>query len=124
MERAPVDIVREFMEAWEACDLLRLLSVVDDEIVFMGTTGPEPGRTFSGKESFVAAVAPLMSPTATIKLRSREMFEGGEAVIVTWETIDSAAQPSHARMTGLDVFRVSSGKIVLKDAYRKSYEGP
>lgn len=121
MQRAPVDVVREFMEAWEASDLERVISLVDEDVVFIGTTGPEPGRTFHGRESLRAAVSPLLSTTATIKLRSRGLFNDGETVIVTWETIDSANQPSHARMIGVDMFRVSNGKIVLKDAYRKSY---
>lgn len=121
MKPTAFDVVREFMNAWEACDLDRLLAVVDDEIIFVGTTGPEPGRTYSGKEAFRKAVTPLLSPALTICFRPREMFDAGETIIATWETIDSANQLSHSRMIGIDIFRVSNGKVILKDAYRKSY---
>ncbi|WP_181182085.1 MULTISPECIES: nuclear transport factor 2 family protein [unclassified Mesorhizobium] len=117
----PINVVKAFMDAWEAYDLEEVMETVGDEIMFVGTTGPEPGRTFKGKVPFSKVVDPLLSPQSTISLKTLGVYPCGETVFVVWETTDWAADPRVSKMRGVDLFQVSDGKIVLKDAYRKSY---
>lgn len=118
---APIDVVQAFMTAWEEGSLDRVLQTVGDDIVLIGTTGPEPGRSFEGKVAFSKIVEPLLSSQSTIKLRTLGIYPCDETVFVTWETTDTAADLRFSAMRGMDIFKVLSGKIVLKDAYRKSY---
>ncbi|MFB8343884.1 nuclear transport factor 2 family protein [Brucella cytisi] len=117
----PNDVVQAFMTAWEEGSLDRVLQTVGDDIVFVGTTGPEPGRSFEGKVALSKIVDPLLSAQSTITLRTLGIYPCGETVFVAWETTDTAADVRVSKMRGVDIFKVLNGKVVLKDAYRKSY---
>lgn len=117
----PEEVVQAFMVAWERSSVDDVLATLSDDVVFVGTTGPEPGRAFRGKTAFKKVLEQLLSPQSTISLKTLSVHPAGENVFVVWETTDRAADARLSKMLGVDIFRVVNGKIVLKDAYRKSY---
>ncbi len=114
-------VVDQFMTAWIEGNLEGVLAVMAEDAVFVATTGPEPGRSFRGRDNIRRLFASLMSPSSTVRLRVESTYVVGDTAIVLWTTIDAASQPEHAAMRGLDVFRVKDNLIILKDAYRKVY---
>src|SRR5262245_44134121 len=55
------DVVEQFMKAWVDGDLKGVLATMAEGAVFVGTTGPEPGRSFKGLENIRNVIAPLIS---------------------------------------------------------------
>ena len=87
---------------------------------FRGTTGALPGVSYKGVEAVKAAIAPLVSPQSPVSVTATGYYATADSVTVTWTSVDASAQQNKT-MTGIDLFLIQDGKIVLKDAYRKVY---
>jgi ketosteroid isomerase-like protein len=107
------DVVTSFMAAWQDHDLDAALALISADCVFEAT-GPAPdGTTCVGLDAIRAAWAPIFADSAS-RFRIEETLSAGDRVVQRW-----SYSWSDGHIRGVDVMRVSDGKIVEKLSYVK-----
>lgn len=107
-----------FQAAWVKGDLDTLLELVTDDVVFSGSVGPEPGRTFRGREDVGRGFHSFLSSDVGYCLTEEPLVMGDDAY-ARWTWYRSEDDTNRPISVGIDHFRFRDGKICLKDAYRK-----
>lgn len=120
-EQRNMDLIRDFVARWSAGDLDGVLALMSDDAVFAPTTGPEPGRRFQGIDAIRRVLEPAVRSDSGVSLEPTGMLASDDRVVLTWTSVDRGQPAATATMHGIDLFRIRDGKVILKDAYRKSY---
>jgi hypothetical protein len=109
----PLKVVEAFGAAWANHDLDTALAMVTDDCVF-DATGPAPdGTRCVGADAIRAAWAPIFDDPNS-QFEEEEIFQAGDRVVQRWRyNFDGG----HVR--GVDLFRVSDGKVAEKFSYVK-----
>jgi ketosteroid isomerase-like protein len=116
MSDAYSELLDRFFAAWYRKDLDGLLDCVTDDIVFLMSTGPEPGLTLRGKADVGKAFAEQMADDGTATTVLDEPVVLGEHAYGTW----SVESPDMAvPVRGVDLYTFRDGLIAIKDVYRK-----
>lgn len=106
-------IVDAFGERWAAHDLEGTLALISDDCVF-DATGPAPdGTRCVGPEAIRAAWAPIFENTES-EFTVEDTIEAGDRIVQLWTY---SWGDGHIR--GIDVFRVSDGRVAEKLSYVK-----
>ncbi|WP_314503735.1 nuclear transport factor 2 family protein [uncultured Microbacterium sp.] len=117
------EVLAEFSDAWARRDLEALMSHVTDDCVYSASVGPEPGRTWSGKEQVREGFAIMLAHDAG---QERHEDEGpiilGSRGAGTWSFTGPGPDGTPQVTRGCDIFEFRGGKIARKDAFRKVYE--
>jgi ketosteroid isomerase-like protein len=109
----PVELVQAFGAAWSSHDLEHAISFLSDDCVF-DATGPAPdGRRWVGTEEIRSAWKAIFDDPTSV-FEPEETFGSGDRVVQRWRY---SWPGGHVR--GVDVFKVSGGKITEKLAYVK-----
>jgi len=110
-------LIEEFGAAWSARDVDALMELMAPECEFRASVGPEPGRSFVGREEvrdgFAAFLAPTDGPPPDTE--SLPLLVGPDFAVTRWIARVDGAPVVH----GCDVFEFSLGRVRLKDTYRK-----
>jgi SnoaL-like domain len=119
VERARVLV--EFGEAWAAKNVDALMALVTDDCIYAASVGPEPGETFSGRDSVRAGFAALLTYDAGGESRNGRIAVLGELGLAEWayELRDALGRAIVVR--GCDIFEFTGKLIRRKDAFRKCY---
>lgn len=120
-EQANLKLIEKFVDHWSAGELDKVLALMADDAIFAPTTGPEPGRRYQGIAAIRAVLAPVVRKGSHISLEPTEILASDDRVVMTWTSVDADQPAATAKMFGIDLFRIVDSRIVLKDAYRKSY---
>ncbi|NWB31826.1 nuclear transport factor 2 family protein [Pseudomonas gingeri] len=115
----PVEVVNEFFSAWAKQDLKTVIEIFSEDAVYCASQGPEPGKTYRGRQEIESAVQVMFDAASETKLKLVAIypFEGG--VTATWEVSGTDSNGQSVAVLGIDVFLVRNGHVTLKDAYRK-----
>jgi len=115
----PVEVVNKFFSAWAKQDLKAVIEIFSEDAVYCASQGPEPGKTYRGRQEIEPAVQVMFDAVGETKLKLVAIypFEGG--VTATWEVSGTDSNGQSVAVLGIDVFLVRNGHITLKDAYRK-----
>jgi ketosteroid isomerase-like protein len=112
-ERTALEVVEAFGAAWAAHDLDQALSFLGPDSVF-DATGPAPdGGHHVGPDEIRAAWTAIFDDTAS-QFEAEETFCAGDRVVQRWRY---SWDGGHVR--GVDLFKVSDGRIVEKLSYVK-----
>jgi len=120
-----LDVLLRFSEAWRCGDVDTLLSLMSDEPVYRGSTGPLPGTEARGRQAVAAAFERMVGanrsqvPTAPAAAPRAHFFDSH--ALVYWHlTLPGANGP--VAVDGVDVITFDDeGRIAVKDAYRKAF---
>lgn len=112
------EIVAQFLAAWAAQDLDRVMQLFSADAVFVASTGPEPGRSLRGQAEIRLAIAAMFKATVGMTFDVTGIWGEGPDWFATWTLSKPGADPASA-VKGIDHFVVTDGRIDLKDAYRK-----
>lgn len=112
-------LVDRFSAAWSAGAVDELMELMAPECEFRASVGPEPGRSFVGREAvrdgFEAFLAPPADGAPAPETESLPLLVGPDFAVTRWIVRLDGAVIVH----GCDVFEFSGEKISLKDTYRK-----
>lgn len=108
-----LEVVAAFGAAWANHDLDAAIALITDDCLFDNTDPAPDGTRYVGHAAIRAAWAPIFEDVAT-RFEPEETFAMGDRVIQLWRYTWSGG---HVR--GVDVFRVSNGKVAEKLSYVK-----
>jgi ketosteroid isomerase-like protein len=113
MSPSPLEVVEAFGAAWSAHDLEATLALVSDDCIF-DATGPAPdGVRHTGRHAVRNAWQGIFDDTAAC-FEAEQTFAAGDRVVQLWRY---SWDGGHVR--GVDVFKVSDGKVSEKLSYVK-----
>lgn len=116
---ARLALLRAFAEAWRARDVERLMTFMADNCEFRASVGPEPGRTYRGRNEVRRGFAEILAFDQAGEGSSGVTLLEGDWAASQWELVRREAIGSQTVMKGCDFFAFSGDLIRLKDAYRK-----
>lgn len=109
-------LLSEFASAWDDRDLDRAVACFAEDAVYSASIGPEPGERAEGLVEIYKLIAKMFTfdKGATTQI-GNQIFSNNE---VAWTWIYTL--PDGTKSLGCDFLKVKNGKIILKDAYRKT----
>lgn len=108
-----IDVVEAFGVAWAAHDIDAALSFLAEDCIF-DATGPAPdGTRYVGPAQIRSAWQPIFEDSSST-FEAEETFGAGDRVVQRWRY---SWDGGHVR--GVDVFKVTDGKIAEKLSYVK-----
>jgi glutathione S-transferase len=121
-EMTPERLAR-FGAAWANHDLETLLSMMDDEAVYLASVGPEPGETFRGKEALRRGFDRMLKTDTGAVRSSGPSWIAGDIGVALWDMEFPAEEGKPgSKVRGIDLFEFKGDKILRKDAFRKTTE--
>ncbi|NRG42327.1 nuclear transport factor 2 family protein [Rathayibacter sp. VKM Ac-2804] len=117
------EVLAAFSDAWSRHDLEALMSHVTDDCVYGASVGPEPGRTWSGKEQVREGFALMLAfDTGQERHEEGEPLISGTRGAATWSFTGTGPDGAPQVTRGCDIYEFRGGKIARKDAFRKVYQ--
>lgn len=108
-----LSVIRRFNEAFHRHDVPAVMALMTDDCVFEDTTPPH-GRRHEGQTAVRSAWEELFESTPSASLNVEEGVIAGERGTYRW-----LYQFEGGSVRGVDVYRVSSGKVAEKLSYVK-----
>ena len=114
---SPMRVVLAFNDAFNDHDVEGMMALMSDDCVFENTAPAPDGTAYTGKEEVTRFWQEffLVSPQAHIEIE--DVFGLGDRCIMRWKYSWAAGEKDHVR--GVDVFRVTDGRISEKLSYVK-----
>jgi ketosteroid isomerase-like protein len=110
-----------FAEAWNRHDLDALMRFMHDECVFHAVAGPDLlGRTFSGRAEVADGFKAAWTHLPDAAWLDGEHFVVGDRGVSESTFKGTQADGSRIEARMVDVFTFKDGKILVKNAFRKS----
>ncbi len=120
MSEVTADSLQALFDAFNRHDIDGVMSIMADDIVFDGAVGPEVyGTRFEGREAVAAAFSKVWETLPDVQWRDTRHFVSGDRGVSEWTFTGTQADGKRIEVQGVDLFRISGGKIVLKQAFRK-----
>lgn len=113
-----VELVRKADAAVNAKDADAFLALMTDDVVWQNTSPPD-GERFEGKAAVRAAGEGFFASSPNARFETEEVVPLGDRAFVRWtyHWVDGAGKEGHVR--GVDLYRVSGGKIAEILSYVK-----
>lgn len=119
MTQHAADVVARFNDAFNRHDLDALMELTSPDCVFESTAPPD-GDRHEGAAAVRAAWGALFEASPDAHFVAEEMLAAGDRVVVRWRYEWASGGPGPAgHVRGVDVFRVSDGRVAEKLAYVK-----
>jgi len=118
--------VEQFCQAWDAGDVDALMELMSDNPTYRASTGPEPGRTYSGVDEVRAGFGSVIeaeSSSPPPQSRPAEIFAFDDRALSFWSYEVDRDGGSASLVEGIDVWSFDGSRIAVKDAYRKAFPG-
>lgn len=115
----------QFVGAWNAHDLDRIMASMTDDCVFWSSSGAHPqGGIFEGREAVAEAFAAIFrtfpdaawTESRTTLLGCRALWE--------WTFVGTAADGKTTRLLGVDILEVVEDRVQRKNSFRKTMTKP
>jgi ketosteroid isomerase-like protein len=113
-----LETLLQFQAAWRDKDVSTLMNLVTDDIVFVGSVGSEPGRTWKGKQAVKEGFEHFLGLDSG-RLVLGEPVVTKDSAFAEWSWMDDRPTGTILRERGIDRFAFKNGKIFLKDGFRK-----
>jgi steroid delta-isomerase-like uncharacterized protein len=115
------DRLSEFLEAWNAHDANRIVSLMTDDCSFHASAGPEfLGRSAVGREAVREAVEEFFRRFPDVRFVDVDSFIAGDRGAAEWTMVWTGADENERRLRGCDLFEFNDGLIRTKNAFRKA----
>jgi ketosteroid isomerase-like protein len=110
-----------FAEAWNRHDVDRLMTFMGDGEVFEASAGPEVcGTRYEGRDQVRKSYAEVFAAFPDAQWAGARHIISGNRGVSEWTFSGTRADGTHVEVTGCDLFTVKSGKIAVKNSYRKN----
>jgi len=119
--KATIEILDGFANAFNAHDVDRILSYMTDDCVFEASAGPDvDGEKFVGKEAVKKAFEDVFKTYPDAHWGNVRHFISGERAVSEWTFTGTKQDSSKVEVMGCDLFTFRNGKIAIKNSYRKN----
>ena len=110
-------VVGRLADAFGAGDVDAIMAVMGDDCVFESTSPAPDGERVEGAAAVRAVFADLFSGTPGARFETEELVALGDRAVLRWRFSWEGDEPGHVR--GVDVLRVTSGRVTEKFSYVK-----
>jgi hypothetical protein len=117
-----------FSAAWVAGDVDKLVSLMSDDPIYKGSTGPNPGTSYSGRENIHAAFKRMVPSNVSADKKGKVSeppqmyFFDDYRALVFWRLTFPNPEGDTSEVDGIDIMTFTNdGRIAVKDAYRKAF---
>lgn len=107
---------RLFTAAWAARDVDALMTLVCDDIVYGASVGPEPGKTFVGRDAVRAGFTKMLAHDDATEVETVRVDHLEDRAYAQWRF----ALVDGTEVRGVDVIEFRDGKIAVKQGFRKT----
>jgi ketosteroid isomerase-like protein len=108
-----------FNAAWGRGDIETLMAFMATDCVYSASVGPEPGRTYRGRDEVRRGFLELLAYDADAEGAEGECWVAGDRGVATWSYTSTADDGTSTTVRGCDLFVFRGDEIVIKDAFRK-----
>ena len=119
LTRATLDTINRFNEAVNQHNLDLTMALMTENCVFENTEPPPDGERFAGQVAVRAFWKEFFETSPRAHFELEEIFASGERAFVRWLYRWENADGSTGHIRGVDIFKVSSGKVAEKFSYVK-----
>jgi ketosteroid isomerase-like protein len=116
---SPVDLVLAFNEALNRRELCQMMDMMTEDCTFENTYPPPDGSRYAGKASVSAFWADFFSQSTEARFEVEEIFGDDERCVMRWKYHWAQQDGGSGHIRGVDLYRISSGKICEKLSYVK-----
>ena len=115
------DFLQAFADAWNRHDADALMSFMADDCAFEASAGPEAcGTRAEGSKAVRAAFAEVWATFPDAHWGNARHFVCADRGVSEWTFTGTRQDGSRVEVHGCDLFTFRSGKIALKNSYRKN----
>jgi ketosteroid isomerase-like protein len=114
----PVEFLDAFGEAWNRHDVDAIMTFFcEGHCVFSPGWG---GERFEGRERVRQGVAAVFARFPDARFSGTRHFVCGNRAVSEWTLSATGPDGSRVELVGCDIYTFNDGKILVKDAYRKT----
>ncbi|HEX7778658.1 MAG TPA: nuclear transport factor 2 family protein [Vicinamibacterales bacterium] len=110
-----------FGDAWNRGDVDDIMSYFAGECTYYASVGPEPGRTYEGREAVRQGVIDMLAYDRGGRSKAGAAFVADKRGVAEWSYEFTAGDGTVTAIRGCDVFEFEGDLIRRKDAFRKVY---
>ena len=115
------DFLQSFADAFNAHDVLAIMSHMTYDCVFEASSGPDfDGEKFSGQEEVKKAFEDVFATFPDAHWGNPQHFISGNRGFSEWTFTGTKIDGTKVEVTGCDLFTFKNGKIAVKNSYRKN----
>lgn len=113
--------LESLFDAFNRHDIDAVMQFFDEDCIFNAVGGPEVyGTRFQGIQPIAEAFSGVWKSMPDAQWADHSHFVQGERGVSEWTFLGTAADGSRIEAEGCDLFTIRDGKIVRKQAFRKS----
>lgn len=117
-EAETLDVIQRFNEATNRHDIDGMMALMTDDVVFESTAAPD-GDRFEGSDAVRACWEALFADAPCAQFEGEEIVVAGDRCTARWRYVFDRDQPDEGHVRGIDLMRVTNGKISEKLSYVK-----
>ena len=122
-EQATVELLREFLDAFNRHDLDRIMDYFADECVFYMPRGASSrGDRYVGKANVRAGLAKRFAGIPDVHYGEDRHWVCGDLGVSEWTLTGTSISGQHLEVRGVDLLEFANGKITRKDSFWKIRE--
>jgi len=111
----------QFLNAWNAHDVDRIVSFFSDDCTFHASIGPElMGATYVGRGEVRRGVAAFLERFPDGRFEDVSGFVAGDRGASEWTFVTAGPDGTEVSVRGCDLFEFEGDRIRVKNAFRKS----
>jgi len=115
------DFLQSFVDAFNAHDILAIMSHMTSDCVFEASAGPDfDGKKFTGQEEVKKAFEDVFATFPDAHWANPQHFVTGNRGFSEWTFTGTKSDGTKVEVTGCDLFTFRNGKIAVKNSYRKN----
>jgi ketosteroid isomerase-like protein len=119
-----VDVLQQFLDAFNRHDLDAIIGFFADECVLETPRGPDPwGRRYVGQEQVREGLAARFAGIPDVHYGEDQHWVSGDHGVSTWLLTGTTTAGLRLAVRGCDLLDFADGKITRKDSYWKIVEG-
>lgn len=119
-ERATVELLKAFLEAFNRHDLDAIMSYFADDCVFYMPRGASPrGDKYVGKAEVRAGLTQRFQGIPDVHYGEDVHWAGGDLGVSEWTLTGTSVTGQRMRVRGVDLLEFADGKIIRKDSFWK-----
>jgi ketosteroid isomerase-like protein len=122
-EHVTVELLREFLNAFNRHDLDAIMGYFADDCVFYMPRGAGPrGDRYSGKEAVRAGLAKRFEGIPNVHYGQDHHWACGDLGVSEWTLTGTSVTGTRVEVRGVDLLEFVDGKITRKDSFWKIVE--
>ena len=114
-------LMQAFAEAWNRHDVDGLMSMMTNDCVFEASGGSRVnGERYEGEQAVRAAYAAVFAQFPDARWANARHFVAGDRGVSEWTFTGTSTDGTRVEVTGCDLLTFRSGKIAVKNSFRKN----